>query len=67
MSPTCRADVFEGGGSCHAEGALQLSDQLPGVQCITQVDKTRGTIDHLEGAATEIKRIKVLLFKNIHS
>lgn len=38
--------MFEGGGSSHAKGALQLSDQLPGVQSITQVDKAGGTVDH---------------------
>lgn len=38
--------MFEGGGSSHAKGALQLSDQLPGVQSVTQVDKPRGTVDH---------------------
>lgn len=46
--------MFEGGGSSHAEGALQLSDQLPGVQSITQVDKAGGAVDHWEGAMTEI-------------
>lgn len=57
---TWRADMFEGSGSSHAESALKLPDQLPGVQSITQVDEARGTVDDWEGAATEIEaRIKI--------
>lgn len=47
--------MFEGGGSRHPKGTLQLSDQLPGIQSITQVDKSRGTVDHW-GAASKKKR-----------
>lgn len=43
---TCRADMFEGGGSSHTEGALKLPDQLPGVQSVAQVDEAGGAIDH---------------------
>lgn len=43
---TCRADVFEGGGGRHAEGASELPDQLPGVQRVAQVDEAGGAVHH---------------------
>ena len=43
---TGRADMFEGGGSSHTESALKLPDQLPGIQSVTQVNKTGGAVDH---------------------
>lgn len=45
---TGRTDVFEGGGSSHAKSFLQLPDQLPGIESITQVNKPRRTVDHWE-------------------
>lgn len=47
--------MFKGGGSRHPKGTLQLSDQLPGIQSITQVDKSRGTVDHW-GAASKKRK-----------
>lgn len=47
---TRRTDVFEGGGCSHTKGLLQLSNQLPGIQSITEVDETGGTVDHWDNA-----------------
>lgn len=43
---TSRADVFEGSRCNHAEGSLQLPNELPRVQSVAQVDKARSTVDH---------------------
>lgn len=43
---TSRADVFEGSRCSHAEGSLQLPNELPRVQSVAQVDKARSTVDH---------------------
>lgn len=45
MRLTSRADVFERSGSSHAEGVLELSDQLPSIQRIAQVDEPGRTVD----------------------
>lgn len=63
--------MFKGGGSRHPKGTLQLSDQLPGIQSITQVDKSRGTVDHWGAASKknlnkylELKIIEIFCTKN---
>lgn len=38
--------MFKGCCSGHAKSLFQLSDQLPGIQSITQVDEARRAIDN---------------------
>lgn len=51
--------MFEGGGSRHPKGAFQLPDQLPGIQSITQVDKSRRTVDHWGAASKKERRMSI--------
>ena len=48
-SSTCRADMLERGSSGQTSSLFQLLYQLPGVQCIKEVDVAWASVNHFDG------------------
>ena len=60
---TCWTDMFEGRCSLTSESRAQLSDQLPAVESVTEVDKPRGAVQNYNNT----KILFVLIYISNHN